>query len=80
MNEIIKNLSLIKQRIENACLKSQRNPNEASKQQSLNICYNGNIHELKKIPLETGVVYFIRFIRNDLKLKLITESLMLMSF
>lgn len=28
MNEIIKNLALIKQRIENACLKSQRNPNE----------------------------------------------------
>ncbi len=28
MNEIIKNLSRIKQRIENACLESQRNPNE----------------------------------------------------
>jgi len=28
MNEIIKNLSRIKQRIENACLKSQRSPNE----------------------------------------------------
>jgi len=52
----------------------QRTPNEALKQQSLNICYNGNIHELKKIPLETGVVYLIRFIRSDLKLKLITES------
>jgi putative transposase len=52
----------------------QRTPNEASKQESSRIYYNGNIHELKRIPLETGIVYFIRFIRSDLKLKLLMES------
>jgi len=52
----------------------QKNSNEASNQGNFNIHYNGNAHELKKIPLETGVIYFIRFIRSDLKLKLITES------
>jgi len=51
-----------------------KTPNEAS-----NLCfektrYNDNIHLQDKIPLETGVVYFIRFIRSDLKLKLPTES------
>ncbi|MCK9271046.1 MAG: integrase [Bacteroidales bacterium] len=51
-----------------------KTPDEASKLYGKRSCYNGNIHEQKKIPLETGVVYFIRFIRSDLKLKLSTES------
>jgi transposase len=55
---------------------SQRNktPDEASKSDDHKIRYNGNIHELIRIPLETGIVYFIRFIRSDLKLWLPTES------
>ncbi|MCO5257719.1 MAG: integrase [Lentimicrobium sp.] len=52
----------------------QKTPNEASNQGNFNIHYNGNVHEFNKIPLETGVIYFIRFIRSDLKLRLITES------
>lgn len=36
--------------------------------------YQGSIHTLKKIPLETGSIYFIRFIRSDLRLRLPTES------
>jgi len=38
------------------------------------ILYNGDIHLQKRIPLETGCVYFIRFIRSDLRLQLPTES------
>lgn len=48
-------------------------PNEASKQAGTSIYYRGNIHELKRIPLEYGVIYFIRFIRSDLMLRLVTE-------
>jgi putative transposase len=51
----------------------QRTPDEAAKQQGCQIQYHGNIHELKRIPLEAGVIYFIRFIRSDLMLRLITE-------
>ena len=38
------------------------------------ILYKGNIHLRKTIPLETGCVYFVRFIRSDLLLHLPTES------
>jgi len=38
------------------------------------LLYRGNVHLLKKIPLETGCVYFIRFIRSDLLLRLPMES------
>jgi len=51
----------------------QKTPMEASKLSGQGIYYKGNTHELEKIPLETGVIYFIRFIRSDLKLSLITE-------
>lgn len=37
------------------------------------ILYKGSTHLMEKIPLETGSIYFIRFIRSDLKLRLITE-------
>jgi len=36
--------------------------------------YKGNIHLQNKIPLETGCVYFIRFIRSDLLLQLPMET------
>lgn len=51
-----------------------KTPDEASKLFVGKSCYNGNIHKQKKIPLETGVVYYIRFIRSDLKLRLPSES------
>jgi len=51
-----------------------KTPYEASKQNGNREKYNGNTHKLKRIPLETGVIYFIRYIRSDLKLQLITES------
>jgi putative transposase len=50
-----------------------KTPEEASKQYGKRICYNGNIYEPDKIPLLTGVIYFIRFIRSDLNLQLVTE-------
>lgn len=38
------------------------------------ICYKGEIHLQKKIPLTEGCIYFIRFIRSDLRLYLPNES------
>jgi len=52
----------------------QKTPDEASKLDNLKIYYFGNVHKTKRIPLETGVVYVIRFIRSDLKLKILTED------
>jgi len=52
---------------------NQMTPNEAFRVYGHGMCYKGHTHELKKIPLETGVVYFIRFIRSDLQLHLPTE-------
>lgn len=52
----------------------QRTPDEASKKDGFKVNYNGSTHKLKRIPLETGLIYFIRFIRSDLKLKILTES------
>jgi len=51
-----------------------KTPEEVARIAGPQIKYNGNIHELKKIPLETGVIYFIRFIRSDLILRLVTEK------
>jgi hypothetical protein len=51
-----------------------KTPDELRNQLTTPILYNGSVHKLKKIPLETGIIYFIRFIRSDLQLKLITES------
>lgn len=39
--------------------------------------YTGDIHLEKRIPLETGCIYFIRFIRSDAKLYLPNESFQL---
>jgi len=39
--------------------------------------YKGGIHLKERIPLETGCVYFIRFIRSDAKLHLPNESFQL---
>ena len=38
------------------------------------IKYKGTIHLAERIPLRQGVVYFIRFIRSDLKLKMPNET------
>jgi putative transposase len=51
-----------------------RTPEEVSNLYGQKIHYNANTHELKDIPLITGVVYFIRFIRSDLKLHIVTED------
>lgn len=51
-----------------------KTPEEVSNLHGQKIHYNANTHELKNIPLITGVVYFIRFIRSDLKLHLVTED------
>ena len=51
-----------------------KTPEEVAQKAGPQIIYKGNIHELEKIPLETGVIYFIRFIRSDLTLRLVTEK------
>lgn len=43
------------------------------------IYYQGNVHLQEKIPLTEGCIYFIRFIRSDLKLHLPNESFRLPS-
>jgi hypothetical protein len=53
-----------------------KTPEEFSNLYGQKIHYNANTHELKNIPLITGVVYFIRFIRSDLKLHIVTEYFM----
>lgn len=50
-----------------------KTPDEVTKLDEHKVYYNGNTHQLKTIPLENGVVYFIRFIRSDLMLRLPTE-------
>lgn len=59
-----------------------KTPDEAKALQWPPIYYNGTIHlpSLKaenKIPLTGGCIYFIRFIRSDLKLKLPNEVFMM---
>lgn len=51
-----------------------KTPDEIDRMMFPPILYKGNSHLQKKIPLETGCVYFIRFIRSDLKLQLPSES------
>ena len=50
-----------------------KTPDEVAKLDEHRIYYNENTHELESIPLVNGVIYFIRFIRSDLKLSLPTE-------
>jgi len=52
----------------------QRTPNEMRSNLSSLFHYNQSIDLRKKIPMESGVVYFIRFIRGDSMLKLHAES------
>ncbi len=40
--------------------------------------YKGDTHTLKTIPLTQGSVYFIRFIRSNLKLQLLNETFILL--
>lgn len=51
-----------------------KTPDEINNMMLPPILYKGDIHLQNKIPLETGCVYYIRFIRSDLKLQLPTES------
>lgn len=52
---------------------NQRTPNEAS-QFSLCPKYCGDIHLSSRIPLETGTILFVRFIRSDLKMNIMNEN------
>ena len=54
-----------------------KTPNEVKALLLPPVYYHGNIHSQKKIPLTEGCVYFIRFIRSDLKLYLPNESFVL---
>jgi putative transposase len=51
-----------------------KTPNEAKKELLPPMYYAGDMHLQKKIPLTEGCIYFIRFIRSDLKLHLPNES------
>jgi len=51
----------------------QKTPNEASKLIGEQVLYNGNIHKQKDIKIDKGEVYYIRFIRSDLKLIIASE-------
>jgi len=51
-----------------------KTPKEMQAEQLNPAFYTGQIHHLKKIPLTTGKIYFIRLIRSDLKLKIVTEN------
>lgn len=53
----------------------QKTPNEMSKISEPGLKYNGTIHQMKRIPLQTGTIYFIRLIRSDLILHLSTEKI-----
>lgn len=54
---------------------NNKTPDEAAAKQILiPDLYSCSVHTLRKIPLETGSIYFVRFIRSDLKLHLPTES------
>lgn len=55
-----------------------KTPNEVRNQLLSPLYYTGEIHLQKKIPLTEGCVYFIRFIRSDLKLYLPNESFLLL--
>jgi putative transposase len=52
---------------------NQKTPIEAS-QYSFSSKYTGDIHNSQKIPLETGSIMFIRFIRSNLKLNIMNEE------
>ncbi len=53
---------------------NHKTPNEIDKAMPSSILYQGDVHLQKRIPLETGCVNFIRFIRSNLLLQLPTES------
>ena len=53
-----------------------KTPDEIKAQTMPPVFYQGDSHLQKKIPLETGCIYFIRFIRSDLKLYLPAEYFM----
>jgi hypothetical protein len=53
---------------------NHKTPDEINQTMPSPILYNGEIHLQKRIPLESGCVYFIRFIRSDLRLQLPMES------
>lgn len=54
-------------------VQQQKTPNEASKLLGEKVYYTGNIHKQKKILIKTGIVYYIRFIRSDLRLNIASE-------
>ncbi len=52
----------------------QKTPNEMRNTFPSPIYYNGTIHLNKKIPLNQGSIYFIRYIRSDLQLYMPNET------
>lgn len=57
----------------------QKSPDEMNQLMMPTIKYNGTAHLDQRIPLTKGVVYFIRFIRGDLKLKMPNETFLVKS-
>jgi hypothetical protein len=52
----------------------QKTPDEMKKFIMPPLKYNGTIHLTERIPMNQGIVYFIRFIRGDLKLRMPNET------
>lgn len=53
---------------------SHKTPSEVQRQSLPSIYYTGAVHLQERIPLIEGCIYFVRFIRSDLKLYLPNES------
>jgi len=51
-----------------------RTPFQMTEQTGKLIVYTGEVHKQPRIPLRHGCVYFVRFIRSDLKLQINTET------
>lgn len=51
-----------------------KTPQQMTEEIGAPMTYHGDIHKLSRIPLRHGCIYFIRFIRSDLRLQINTES------
>lgn len=53
---------------------AQKTPNQVTKESLPATLYDGRFNLEDRIPLTEGSIYFVRFIRSDCKLQLLTES------